>query len=126
MTLALAAVVLVGVAGGMLLHPTVGDLATLSLYCGAFLGMSSPSRLERYAPWNPPPLAKARTMLSYALAGLLAGAVTLATNSLWVGGWGGKLGACAFAGAASFRGLLTLFENLVVRRRLRKEAEARK
>jgi hypothetical protein len=37
-----------GVAGGMLLYPLLGDVATFALYGGAFIGMSAPSRL--YVP----------------------------------------------------------------------------
>lgn len=53
------------------------------------------------------PLTKLPTMASFALAGILAGAVSLVTNNIWIGGWGGKLGASSFLGAITFRLLLT-------------------
>ena len=109
---------------------TLDNFGALLVFGGTFTGMCLPSRLltgvvpgdkykntadkkERKAPG-----AKS-IVFGYAVAGALGGLIHALTIPLnwWTGGiWGGKAGACAFAGVCLFRGLekilLTVRESL--------------
>lgn len=94
-----------GIIGSLILSdPT----SLMALYGGSFVGMSLPSRLMRGN------LSRARIrqsatslMLSFVGGGAIAGLIHAMTihGGYWNGGWGGKVGLCAFAGCWVYRGL---------------------
>lgn len=109
----------VGLAGALFLKdPT----AALAVYGGSFVGMALPSKLMSL---NSMDLSARKfslsnvfsLLLSFALSGAIGGIVHGATLDwkLWMGGWGGKAGMCAFIGCLTYRGITSLLR-LVVRR----------
>lgn len=87
-----AAGVLAGLVGALGVGGHARAIAQAALYCGAFVGMSSPAVL-------PNKRATARAALASAAA------LVFVNSRGWFAGWGGKLGACACAGVALERQL---------------------
>jgi hypothetical protein len=91
------------------------DMGALATYGGAFVGMSSPSRLMRgLVPGKQLSAAKpgfepsaARLLASFAVVGVFGGLVhaLMMGYGLWAGGWGGKAGFCSFVGVVLYRGM---------------------
>lgn len=83
----------------------------LALYGGSFVGMSLPSRLiDGNAPGNArtrKPQTATSLVTSFAAAATFAGLIHAITihNGYFNGGWGGKVGLCAFAGCWMYRAL---------------------
>jgi hypothetical protein len=86
----------------------------LALYGGSFVGMSLPSRLMDGNSHGNARTQKPQTatslLTSFAAAAAFAGFIHAATihNGYCNGGWGGKVGLCAFAGCWMYRG----FDNM--------------
>jgi len=119
------AAAVVGMIGALLLqdHKT----AALALYGGSFVGMSAPSRLcsipsihnhknsdknsggggggSSGAGAGAGGVVAPSSWLGFGIAAALAGVVHGITMDwgLWMGGWGGKAGACAFVGCVLYR-----------------------
>ncbi|KAK1749021.1 hypothetical protein QTG54_000960 [Skeletonema marinoi] len=94
----------------------VESMAILALYGGTFVGMSLPSRLTN---GNAPgkrrqgkPQSALSLVASFSAAGAMAGLVHAFTihSGYFKGGWGGKVGLCAFAGTWAFRGAASTAE----------------
>ncbi|KAL7539260.1 hypothetical protein ACHAWF_006357, partial [Thalassiosira exigua] len=85
--------------------------AALALYGGSFVGMSLPSRLlYGDAPGNAKsgrPQTALSLFAAFGGAGAFAGLIHATTvhYGYWNGGWGGKVGLCAFAGCWAYRGI---------------------
>eukprot|EP00970_Alexandrium_tamarense_P012302 scaffold2856_cov189-Alexandrium_tamarense.AAC.6 len=97
----------IGLMGAICLsNPT----AIMALYGGSFVGMALPSRLMHGSAPGKARISQPHTPVgmftSFAVAGALAGAIHGMTIhwGYWNGGWGGKIGLCAFAGCWLYRG----------------------
>eukprot|EP00984_Skeletonema_dohrnii_P035666 scaffold35705_cov150-Skeletonema_dohrnii-CCMP3373.AAC.2 len=110
----------VGLIGSVCLQ---NPMAILALYGGTFVGMSLPSRLTN---GNAPgkrrqgkPQSALSLVASFSAAGAMAGLVHAFTihSGYFKGGWGGKVGLCAFAGTWAFRGCSVVAESMSQRQR---------
>jgi hypothetical protein len=118
----------VGMAGSLFLflllpRDDVDKTAVLALYGGSFVGMSAPSRLLHGvvgmsgggAGGGSGDDGVVQIGLAFGIAAALAGVVHGLTMDwgLWMGGWGGKAGACAFVGCVLYRCLVVCLTSLV-------------
>lgn len=95
----------VGLLGSLFLRdPT----SLVGLYGGSFVGLCLPSRLMHGHARIRGPQTAASVLSSFAGAGAIAGLIHAITihYGYWNGGWGGKVGLCAFAGCWVYRGLV--------------------
>ena len=88
---------LIGLVAGLIIPALFvenGGLLASAMFCGSFVGMSSPERLVR--------------PLLVGIAGVLAGLIYIYSLP-YLGGLGGKLGTIAFSGVIGIRGLLDFY-----------------
>lgn len=81
-----------------LLYGSEGDIYSVAVFCGSFIGMTSLERIK-----------KRRFMI---VAGVFGSIIFVYTNSLYAG-LGGKLGAIAFGSTIAMAGLIDLSKNVL-------------